>query len=109
MPTTYSRDAIQFEADFASHFFGLTPEKALAHEAVYFHHLQRASYKHNFDNTETDAWLKQYLPAGIEERQRIRDEAKEFYRQIHEDEMSYNHYSYEYAQFCVQRSLDNEE
>ena len=100
MSTTYSRDAIQFEADFAAHFFGLTIEEALSHEAVYFYKLQQKhNYNHNFDNGETGAWLLQYLPSDQTERQRILNKMDELHSQIHEDEVSLNHYNYEYTQF----------
>ena len=106
MPSTYSRDAIQFEADFAAHYFGLTPEEALTHEAVYFYYLQNSHrYNHNFDSGETGEWLRQYLPADIIERQRIGREAKAFRDRIHFDDASYQHYCYEYTKFSKQRRL----
>ena len=106
MPSTYSRDAIQFEADFAAHYFGLTPEEALTHEAVYFYQLQQKhNYNYNFDSGETGQWLRQYLPADIIERQRIGREAKALHDRIHFDDASYQHYCYEYTQFSKQRSL----
>ena len=104
MPSTYSRDAIQFEADFAAHYFGLTPEEALTHEAVYFYHLHNSHrYNHNFDCGETGQWLRQYLPADIIERQRIGREAKALRDRIHFDDASYQHYCHEYTQFSKQR------
>lgn len=100
MPATYSRDAIQFEADFASHYFGLSPDEALTHEAVYFYQLQHKDhYNHNFDSPETGAWLLQYLPESDEERQRVLDKMDELQKQIHKDEASRNHYNYVYTQF----------
>ena len=105
MSTTYSREALQFEADFAAYYFGLTPEQALTHEAVRMHFLQRQSYKHNFDCDETGEWLRQYLPKNIIERQRIGREVKELRKQIHFDDASYQHYCYEYTQFSKQRRL----
>ena len=101
MPATYSRDAIQFEADFASHYFGLSPDEALTHEAVYFYQLQHKDrYNHNFDSPETGAWLLQYLPSDIIERQRITREAKSLKDRIHHDDASYQHYNYAYTQFA---------
>ncbi len=105
MSTTYSREALQFEADFAAHYFGLTLEEALTHEAVRMHFLQRASHKHNFDCEETGDWLRQYLPSNIIDRQRIGREVKELRDRIHFDDASYQHYCYEYTQFSEQRRL----
>ena len=105
MPSTYSREAIQFEADFAAHYFGLTQEEALTHEAVRMHFLMRASLKNNFDCGETGEWLRQYLPSDITERQRIGREAKTLRDQIHSDDASYQHYCYEYTQFSKHRRL----
>ena len=106
MPSTYSRDAIQFEADFAAHYFGLTTEVALTHEAVYFYQLQHKDrYNHNFDSGETGQWLLQYLPNDIAERERIVCESKALRDRIHSDEASYQHYCYEYAQFSNLRRL----
>ena len=100
MSTMYSRDAIQFEADFAAHFFNLSTEEALTHEAVYFHKLQhKDSYNHSFDSGETGAWLLQYLPRSNEERQRVLNKMDELHKQIHEDDASRNHYNYAYMQF----------
>ena len=105
MSTMYSREALQFEADFAAYYFGLTPEEALTHEAVRMHFLQRASYNHNFDCSETEDWLRQHLPKNIIERQRIGREVKELRERINFDDASYQHYCYEYAQFSKQRRL----
>ena len=100
MATTYSRDAIQFEADFAAHYFGLSPEEALTHEAVYFYQLQnKEPYSRSFDSGETGTWLHQYLPSDLAERQRIANEIKALKDRIHADEASFQHYCYEYAQF----------
>ena len=106
MSTTYSRDAIQFEADFAANYFGLTPEEALTHEAVYFYQLQhKGRYNHNFDSGETGQWLLQYLPTDFTERERIVRESKALKDRIHSDDASYQHYCYEYAQFSKQHRL----
>jgi len=100
MPATYSRDAIQFEADFAAHYFGLTSEEALTHEAVYFYQLQyKDRYNHSFDNGDTGLWLRQYLPESDEQRQSVLDKMDAFQKQIHKDDASRNHYNYAYAQF----------
>jgi len=100
MSATYSRDAIQFEANFAAHFFNLTPEEALSHEAVYFHQLQHKDrYNHSFDSGETGTWLRQYLPKSDEERQLILKKMDDLHKQIHKDDASRNHYNYAYAQF----------
>ena len=100
MSTKYSREAIQFEADFTAHFFNLTPEEALTHEAVYFHQLQHKDrYNHSFDCGETGAWLRQYLPESAEERQHVSNKMNEFHSQIHKDDASRNHYNYAYMQY----------
>ena len=100
MPSTYSRDAIQFEADFAAQYFKIPIEEALSHEAVCFYNLQHANpSKHNFDCGETGIWLRQYLPDNDADRQRISQKIKEFHSQIHKDDASRNHYNYAYAQF----------
>lgn len=99
MTTTYSRDAIQAEADFNAHFFGLTTHEALSHEAVRMHFLQRQSHRHNFDSPQTESWLRQYLPKSMDDRQRVGREMKELRKQIHSDDASYNHYCYAYTQF----------
>ena len=100
MSTKYSREAIQFEADFTAHFFKIPIEEALTHEAVCFYNLQRKdSYNHNFDCGETGTWLRQYLPESAEERQRISNKMNEFHSQIHKDDASRNPYNYAYAQF----------
>ena len=100
MPATYSRDAIQFEANFAAHFFNLSTDEALTHEAVYFHQLQHKDHhNHNFDSGETGMWLSQYLPKSDEERQRVLEKMGELHKQIHKDDASRNHYNYAYAQF----------
>lgn len=106
MPATYSRDAIQFEASFAAHFFNLSPEEALTHEAVYFYQLQNKDrYNHNFDSSETGMWLRQYLPESNEERQRVLSKMDELQKQIHKDDASRNHYNYAYAQFAKSYNL----
>ena len=99
MSTTYSKDAIQAEADFNSHFFGLTTEESLTHEAVRLHFLQRSNNRHHFDCNETGEWLRQYLPKNIIDRQRVGREIKELRKQTHSDDASYNHYCYAYTQF----------
>ena len=99
MPEVYTRGAIQFEADFAAHYFGLTPKEALTHEAVHFFNYNQVKGSHDFDSDETDAWLRQYLPANITDRQRILREAKTFQKRIHFDDASYQHYCHEYTQF----------
>ena len=99
MATTYSREAIQAEADFNAHFFGLTTDEALAHEAVRIHFLQRQSHRHNFDCDATRDWLHQYLPKSMDDRQRVGREMKDLQGKIHADDASYNHYCYAYTQF----------
>lgn len=99
MSTTYSKDAIQAEADFNAHFFGLTTQEALAHEAVRIHFLQRQSNRHNFDCDTTKDWLHQYLPKNMDDRQRVGREMKALQKQIHADDASYNYYCHEYTQF----------
>lgn len=105
MSTTYSREAIQFEADFAAYYFGLTQKESLIHEAVRMHFLQRQSYRHNFDCDATGDWLRQYLPTDIIERQRVGREIKALQNRVHFDDASYQHYCYEYAQFSKQQRL----
>lgn len=97
MPDAITRDAIQFEANFTSYFFGYSPEESLALEAM---SLADDDASTNFDSWETSAWLRQYLPSNIIDRQRLSRELKRIYASIRHDDASYQNYCYEYSQFC---------
>lgn len=96
MPDAITRDAIKFEADFTSHFFGYSPEESLALEAM---SLASDDATTNFDSYETSAWLRQYLPNNIIDRQRLSRELRRISASVHQDDASYQYYCYEYTQF----------
>ena len=96
MPDAITRGAIQFEADFTSHFFGYSSEESLALEAM---SLASDDATTNFDSYETSAWLRQYLPNNIDDRQHLSRELRRIYASIRHDDASYQNYCYEYTQF----------
>lgn len=96
MSSEITREGIQFEADFTSHFFGYSSEESLALEAM---SLADDDATTNFDSYETSAWLRQYLPNNIIERQRLGRELKRIFASIRHDDASYQYYCYEYTQF----------
>ena len=54
-----TRPDIEHEAAWTSHFYGLTPQKALQTEASF---ILTGRYIDHIDSPETEAWLRQFLP-----------------------------------------------
>ena len=55
-----TRPDIEREAGWNTHYYGLTPQKALQTEASF---ILTGRYIDHIDSPETEAWLRQFLPS----------------------------------------------
>ncbi len=70
-----TRPDIEREAAWTSHFYGLTPQKALQIEASFI--LTGRNIEH-INSPETEAWLRQFLP----DTEKKASEVKESFRKL---------------------------
>ena len=65
-----SREDIEREAGWSSHYYGITHQRALQVEASYI--LTDRSRLH-LDSQETEAWLRQFFPETAEEVKEVKE------------------------------------
>ena len=79
-----SRGDVECEAGWNSHYYGLTPQKALQTEAAF---ILTGKYIKHLDSPETEAWLRQMFPGTVEEAEKIKkDFLKIYHNKIKTDE-----------------------
>ena len=59
MSFVITKEAIEREACWNTHYYGLDPQKALQTEASF---ILSGRYINHIDSPETEAWLRQFLP-----------------------------------------------
>ena len=59
MSFVITKEAIEREASWNTHYYGLDPQKALQTEASF---ILSGRYINHIDSPETEAWLRQFLP-----------------------------------------------
>ena len=65
-----TREAIEREAGWNTHYYGLTPQKALQTEASF---ILSGRYIKHIDSPETEAWLRQFFPETAEEVKKVKE------------------------------------
>ena len=59
MSFVITKEAIEREAGWNTHYYGLDPQKALQTESSF---ILSGRYINHIDSPETEAWLRQFLP-----------------------------------------------
>ena len=70
-----TRPKIEHEAAWTSHYYGVTPQKALQIEASF---ILTGRYIEHIDSPETETWLRQFFPDTEKEA----SEVKESFRKL---------------------------
>ena len=65
-----SREDVECEAGWNSHYYGLTTQKALQTEAAF---ILTGKYIKHLDSPETEAWLRQFFPETAEEVKEVKE------------------------------------
>ena len=65
-----TREAIEREAGWNTHYYGLTPQKALQTEASF---ILSGRYINHIGSPETETWLRQFLPSTEHEVNEVKE------------------------------------
>ena len=65
-----TRQDIEREAGWTSHYYGVTPQHAFQIEASY---ILTGRYRSHLDSSETETWLRQFFPSTEDEAHLIKE------------------------------------
>ena len=65
-----TQEDVEREAGWNSHYYGLTPQKALQTEAAF---ILSGKYIKHLDSPQTEAWLRQFFPETAEEVKAVKE------------------------------------
>lgn len=70
MSFVITKEAIEREAGWNTHYYGLDPQKALQTEASF---ILSGRYINHIDSPETETWLRQFLPGTELEVNKVKE------------------------------------